>query len=1103
MNKRISTLLVVLLATMSFTTNAQTTISAKDFSPDQSIIKDHYYVFLHLAATNSAMIVQTDPNSGHMTCKAVALSGVSSKVADTVLWSICVSAEKGSNRFVLKNKTTGAILSFDPKTAVAVNNKDLTVPIWTSINTPAAYIMSTDTTKWTWYTAANADYNELNTFTSIKCAFKPDSTMALTTDDAGYIFAYKYANNEIPPINSKFRACVPGKISVTAGDLNVLTKKVGVNTVNYFILATNKTSLIGKESLLNRPFKAVSTIGEGAEAVNATVGYVFLQNVDLTIAKVTDKYAYVDTAFYVGTGENLNRWYKFANGTYTTDLQRQAFEFMITRDLSSDSLIVKIDSTRLTEPLEADPETGITSKRSLHWFDNFVSAPRNTYGTVSVIGLTDNTEILTLYSGCKPENLFFTTPVVIDTTLSTLDKGLYYIKNQKHQYLAVPIYRAASPAVGEYDFVNVENQNVGHMPAYQWIISKNATDSKAKLSITNREFEKTEKLNIQIHKNGSTYYVDPSVFGTDTLVFERITDPKVLGDSLLGYKNMTAFELNTAKYKYTFNYLNPYVADKYIAKDDKDSLVNVLDGKIAFTIMAAGNIEPYGYIVPDGSPIQGLKTLYRQAYTMSVDDMFLQGNRAEDQKYFISEYASDGTLNENEAASTFFFKENNDLGNGKCYYALIDYVPETEASRYSKAGVSDNDLSAYLKKQVYSETRTSAFSIEKDTTPLYRRFNNVNLRNGENAKDSTVVLKFKEIVRLNEYLQDENNDRLLNTAWEKQNNQTIDYAGIWTAEAAKAKGRGLGLTVDTAFIGYGVKPLYLISVARMDQVNSKDTVPCGVKNHQHRDANDQPCDSMHCVYAILPTPSFEYGKYLVSFADSVEARGLNVPFTDVFNGNTRVGFISAIHYNDTLYVLRYALPKETVAAMNIDTFIDKDKSAAMKIILNAIAINNDKKSAAKWAMRYVNATMVSPTTATEGDSNSFLIESVTGPAVASDNGVWMKIQNGCLTLTKDATFSNAKIGGDGALIFNVEKVGADDTMATDAATVTASDFTVIAGHGQITINGAAGKKVVVSNILGQTVASRVLASDNATIPAPAGVVVVAAEGEVPVKAIVK
>ena len=69
--------------------------------------------------------------------------------------------------------------------------------------------------------------------------------------------------------------------------------------------------------------------------------------------------------------------------------------------------------------------------------------------------------------------------------------------------------------------------------------------------------------------------------------------------------------------------------------------------------------------------------------------------------------------------------------------------------------------------------------------------------------------------------------------------------------------------------------------------------------------------------------------------------------------------------------------------------------------------------------------------------------------------------------------------------------------------ITASSVKVIAGNGQITISGAAGKKVVVSNILGQVVANTVITSDNATIAAPQGIVVVAVEGEEAVKAIVK
>ena len=66
-----------------------------------------------------------------------------------------------------------------------------------------------------------------------------------------------------------------------------------------------------------------------------------------------------------------------------------------------------------------------------------------------------------------------------------------------------------------------------------------------------------------------------------------------------------------------------------------------------------------------------------------------------------------------------------------------------------------------------------------------------------------------------------------------------------------------------------------------------------------------------------------------------------------------------------------------------------------------------------------------------------------------------------------------------------------------------SEVKVIATEGGVQIVGAEGKKVVVSNILGQVIANTVLSSSDATIAAPAGIVVVAIEGEDAVKAIVK
>lgn len=74
-------------------------------------------------------------------------------------------------------------------------------------------------------------------------------------------------------------------------------------------------------------------------------------------------------------------------------------------------------------------------------------------------------------------------------------------------------------------------------------------------------------------------------------------------------------------------------------------------------------------------------------------------------------------------------------------------------------------------------------------------------------------------------------------------------------------------------------------------------------------------------------------------------------------------------------------------------------------------------------------------------------------------------------------------------------------VANDAISV--SSISVISENGAIIVKGAQGKKVVVSNVLGQQIANTVASSDEATIAAPAGIVVVAVEGETAVKAIVK
>ncbi|SEF60735.1 DUF6383 domain-containing protein [Parabacteroides chinchillae] len=87
---------------------------------------------------------------------------------------------------------------------------------------------------------------------------------------------------------------------------------------------------------------------------------------------------------------------------------------------------------------------------------------------------------------------------------------------------------------------------------------------------------------------------------------------------------------------------------------------------------------------------------------------------------------------------------------------------------------------------------------------------------------------------------------------------------------------------------------------------------------------------------------------------------------------------------------------------------------------------------------------------------------------------------------------------DDALPFTTEVV---DTPTGNESTE-ANTISVVAGEGNVTVYGAAGKKVTVSNVLGQKT-TIVATSDSEVIAAPQGVVIIAVEGEAAVKAVVK
>lgn len=105
------------------------------------------------------------------------------------------------------------------------------------------------------------------------------------------------------------------------------------------------------------------------------------------------------------------------------------------------------------------------------------------------------------------------------------------------------------------------------------------------------------------------------------------------------------------------------------------------------------------------------------------------------------------------------------------------------------------------------------------------------------------------------------------------------------------------------------------------------------------------------------------------------------------------------------------------------------------------------------------------------------------------------------TVVKGNKVSVAEEADDEGVLGGLDYTG--DPTANESIADAAEGVKVIAGNGTVEIQGAAGKNVVITNVLGKVITSTVLISDNATIAAPAGIVVVAVDGEAAVKAVVK
>ena len=122
------------------------------------------------------------------------------------------------------------------------------------------------------------------------------------------------------------------------------------------------------------------------------------------------------------------------------------------------------------------------------------------------------------------------------------------------------------------------------------------------------------------------------------------------------------------------------------------------------------------------------------------------------------------------------------------------------------------------------------------------------------------------------------------------------------------------------------------------------------------------------------------------------------------------------------------------------------------------------------------------------ESGNYLLENQKELNSTEKSAPYVGIINNVVVMTKDG------------LEFSVETAPAPVANENIEAPTA---IKVIGGVGEFSIRNAHGKKITVSNILGQTIATRIVSSDYVTVPTTRGVVIVSVEGDKAYKVIVK
>ncbi len=608
--------------------------------------------------------------------------------------------------------------------------------------------------------------------------------------------------------------------------------------------------------------------------------------------------------------------------------------------------------------------------------------------------------------------------------------------------------------------VPTENQNYNNMPATMWTIEKKGNEQ---VIVKNREFGVPTVFEGQLYvKDGKYFAIDKNYTGFTAVKLNNreaydiapVTAENALTSADHGYYNAGDKLLVN---KFTFEFNDNLVDDHFLNLTEGNFFVPTKGVNSYYEFYEAGTVT-------FGSKVADLPALSRKAYTVKVLDETLIDN----DKTWIYQVVENGkptyykAMTEAEAAAEtpalekarFFFKSDEVMGETETYVLIkTDGTAANEA--ISQASLESTSKLAYDDLNNIPSEPSSTFAIALADVKLYRDL----------TADKTVKFFLKRGAA-NEYL------------YEGNGNETFGFLGLTSEGVHQAEGYNPSMASFKVSDHAGIMPEFLFAV---DTATVADGYWCDIHGYEVTD----PCGHAD------PYKGYMTGRFLINMK--------NYGKDYKFESYDRLGFVEGIYQGGKLYILSNDPLKQDVTLASLKVAEEKggviDPAKLAK--LTPVALD----SPYTFSLRLIN----------RGDEENFFIESERA-AAGSFTGGWIKVQNGCPVIARHIATSGSSEDHEGtngsideimrdAQIFTLSE--GNDVPTSNDAIEAVSAVKVVTVEGGVQVLNAAGKTVTVANVLGQTVASTVVSSDNATISAPAGVVIVTVEGEAAVKAIVK